>query len=262
MMHHDPREMLAARDYQRALDSMKQMDDTPAPTPLNAAMNGPKGSFEKRGKGKKGHLPPALHPFPKTEFVWAVQFQFFDNGPNPGSGKTEHALKLEVYMEPTVNLYKPHWVRAVPLHAPGIVAKWADEKLADGKLTADTAAVYHGAAAWCANQMKNPDMEWAKIGRIGDNRRRDVIYPGQLVLMSREISGPMTTIILAQNGDEAGMVQCERWVHDQHSTKGTGRRKAFGFYDPQKKYYWQKAIEESKYGDKSAKDIMGEWGMI
>jgi hypothetical protein len=170
-----------------------------------------------------------------------MQFQFFDNGENPGRGKSQHTMMLEVYCEGRLNLYRPYWKRVVQLISPKQVLTWAHEKLGEGYLTADQHTFYVQMHMVAERLTAEPDMAWVKMGHIED-RRSHVRYPAQFALVSRELSGPMQCHVVL-NGS---VISAERFLHDQRSEKGTGRRKAFGWYDPSGLYDLAKREEAMK----------------
>jgi hypothetical protein len=188
-------------------------------------------------KAPRGPLPPC----PRKDVIQAVQFQFFDNGPNPGKGNSEYTIALEVYCEGRLDLYRPYWKRVVRLMSPKQVMEWADKKQGEGYLTAEQHAEYRSVFEACEVVAQDPDMAWVKMGCIEDRSAR-IRYPGQLLMVTREVTGPMQ-IHVVLNGE---VISAERMLHDQRSTKGTGRRKAFGWWDPSNLYDIAKKEEAMK----------------
>jgi hypothetical protein len=212
---------------------------------LSGARSQPE-NMTRRPKGKKGQVPPAMKPCPAKDRIFVMQFQFFDNGPKPGSGNTQHTMMLEAYLEEEVNLRKPHWKRVVSLSEAADFCAWTDKALSAGQISATQHAEYASGLEVVAYQLEQEEVAWAKIGRIEDRRVRSTIYPGQFVIAWRTKAGPMECHVFT--GD--GMISCTCFIHDQHSRAGTGRRKAFGFYDPGNihlhKIAEQKAIAERR----------------
>ena len=207
----------------------------------------------RRAKGTKGQLPPALKPCPSYDFIRVLQLQFFDNGPNPGKGKSQHAIKIEAYLEDKFDLHQPHWKRTVNLTSPKLFLKWASKALADGILTAEQHAVYAEAADVCSTMQKADDVEWAKCGRIED-KKSHTHYPGQFIFAWRFKQGPMKCHVVV--GDD--MMVCDTFIHDHFSLPGSGRRKAFGFYDPNR-IYERKQEEERQLAEwRERNGITGE----
>jgi hypothetical protein len=183
----------------------------------------------------------ALPPCPRKEVIQAMQFQFFDNGLNHGRGRSQHTMALEVYCDGRLNLYRPYWKRAVQLLTPNLVRRWADKKLAAGEMTAEQHAEYAVVCDTCESLAQDPDMEFAKIGHIED-RRSKTRYIGQFIMVTREKAGPIQCHV-ALNGE---VISAERFLHDQRSKPGTGRRKAFGWWDPSGLYDLAKREEAMK----------------
>src|SRR3954463_10924588 len=154
--------------------------------------------LRKRPKGKKGQVPPPLKPLPNMDLIRVVQAQYFDNGPKPGSGKSQHTVTLEVYLEDKVDLLRPNWKRSVNLTTPDQMREWADEKHHEAKITAEDHAMYHETCEAADNHASDPEMQFALVGRIED-RRSHAIYPGQIVMLTRHMDGPTTCYIVDSN---------------------------------------------------------------
>jgi hypothetical protein len=214
-------------------------------------------NMTKRAKAGKGNKPAALKPCPNADLIWVCQFQFFDNGPNPGKGKTQHTIKLEVHLTEDIDLYKPHWVRSVALIEAEDFKAWANKALEQGRLTADQHANYVGMADAMIERRSYPDTLWAKCGRIED-KRAHADHPGQFIVCWREVGGPMQCHVVL--GSDA--ISCERFIHDQRSTPGTGRRKAFGFFDPQN-LHGEKIAEQIALAEgRPLNEVRAERGLI
>ena len=214
-------------------------------------------NMTRRARGKKGQKPPALKPCPSKDFIHVMQFQFFDNGPTPGKGKTRHTVKLEVYLEGKINLSKPHWNRTVALIEADEFRAWADRALIDKRLTPEQHSTYAGYSDAIAERAKWPETAWAKLGRIED-KRAHADYPGQFIMAWRDKNGPMQCHVVVEDGT----MSCERFIHDQLSTPGSGRRKAFGFYDPNRIYERQQAEAEALKSGRNLRDVLAERGFV
>ena len=216
-------------------------------------------NMTKRAKGQKGQKPPALKPCPSVDRIFVMQFQFFDNGPKPGKGKTRHTMMLEAYLEPKIELCNPHWKRSVALIEPTDFRAWADRALAEGRLPPEQHSIYVQCSEVIADRARHPETEWAKLGRIED-KRAHADYPGQFIMAYRDKDGPMGCHVIT----ETGTMSCERFIHDQRSKPGTGRRKAFGFYDPGKIYERQMAEAEAVTDDKieAFEEMVRPFGLI
>jgi len=180
---------------------------------------------------KNGRPRGPLPPCPRKDVIQVMQFQYYDNGAKPGRGKVQHTVTLEAYCEGRLNLHKPYWVRTVQLIDPKKVMAWADQKLAECYLTAEQHAFYIQMQEVADSLAEGPDVEFAKMGHIED-RTTKIRYPAQFVLMVRERGGPMQCHVVI-NGD---VISTETFIHDQHSVPGSGRRKAYAFYDPSDMY--------------------------
>lgn len=185
-----------------------------------------------------------------------MQFQWFDNGARPGRGKTQHTITLEAYLEPKIDLARPHWKRSVALIEASDFRAWADKALEAGRLTADQHQTYADAAELMQEVAERPDTLWAKCGRIED-KRSHTDYPGQFLFAWREIDGPMQCHVVL-NGDT---ISCERFQHDKYARPGTGRRKAYGFFDPGRIYERQKAEAEALESGRSLREVLEERGL-
>jgi hypothetical protein len=201
--------------------------------------------FHRKPAGKKkaksnGPLPPC----PKSQFIRVVQFQYFDNGPNCGKGKSRYTMTIEAYCEDKFNIYKPYWKRTASLLDPEQVKKWADDQMSEGKMAAADHYFYvtlHGAAEAL---MENATSEFVKIGYIED-RRSKIRYPGQVILVTKELDGPMKASLFTDGMNEDPACS-DPFVFDKFSKPGSGRRLFFGFYDPQGLYARTKAIAEKE----------------
>src|SRR4051794_13122502 len=116
--------------------------------------------LRKRLKGKKGQVPPPLKPLPNMDLIRVIQAQYFDNGLKPGSGKSQHTVTLEVYLEDKINLMRPNWKRSLNLTTPDKMRAWADKTLADGKIDAVDHDLYHQACAAADDRASDPEMQF------------------------------------------------------------------------------------------------------
>jgi hypothetical protein len=214
---------------------------------------------KKKSDESKGPLPAC----PKKDNIFVAQFQYFDNGEpkksdvdhvvnedgtiskkRAGAGRSRYTMNLEVYCEAKFNIYKPHWKRTVGLLDPEKVKKWSNEKLAEGKLTAEEHAFYAGLYDMTNNwfdNTENPD--WARIGYIED-RRSKVRYPGQAVLVTKVKDGPMDVFMFTE-GLTNNPIVADRMQFDRRSRPGSGRRLFYGFYDPFNMYDLSKEMAQT-----------------
>lgn len=126
-------------------------------------------SSSERKKDRK-NSKPWFTPFPPIDRVQAMRAQFFDNGPMPGKGKTQHTMKLRVYLDDgqPLNQRNPHWHRVVELIDPKKVVAWAEQEHAEGKLPEVGLDRYRDAANTATAWMRDePGALWAKMGHIG-----------------------------------------------------------------------------------------------
>lgn len=214
-------------------------------------------NMTKRAKGQKGKKPTALVRCPSVDRIFVMQFQFFDNGPTPGKGNTRHAIMLEAYLEAKIDLYKPHWKRTVALIEASDFQAWADRALVEERLTPEQHSIYRQASEAIADRTRQPETEWAKLGRIED-KRSHTDYPGQFIMAYQDKDGPIGCHVVT----ETGSMSCEQFFRDKRSKPGTGRRKAFGFYDPGQIYERQKAEAEALGSGRPLRDVMAERGLV
>lgn len=212
-----------------------------------------------RAKTGKGNKPAPLPPIPCLNDIFVVQFQFFDNGPKPGSGKTQYQFKIEAYMTRRYDLYKPDWSRVVPLISGQSMIEWAATAVADGRIPAELQAGYEQAGEWAIQQSADPDVDFAMVGRIED-RRSHTTYPGHIMMVRREKSGPMTVVLMkVQEGE---VIKCDRFIHDKYARPGAGRRKAFGFYDPLRLRENEKAEADAVASGRPIAEVKAERGLV
>lgn len=174
--------------------------------------------------------PQPLKPCPPIGVIQVMQFQFFDNG-KVKQGQSQHTMMLEAYCEGRLNLYKPYWKRTVQLADPKLTYRWAQRKLEAGEMSQEQFDVYETVYTSCVSIANSEDTEWVKLGRIG-SKRENISYIGQFIMVVREKAGPMECVVFL-DGD---CLKPDRFQHDLRSKPGTGRRKAFAFYDPSSLY--------------------------
>src|SRR5215212_3004728 len=196
----------------------------------------PRSALKKRAQAHEP-LPPCPHP----DHIKVVQFQFFDNGQNPGRGRTQHVLSLEVYCEDKFVITKPFWKRSVALLDPAKILAWADEKTLEGAMDQTEHAYYKMIFAACADLMQDEDTEWVRAGYIED-RRAKVRYPGQTVIVWKRSSGPLN-VILSVHGVALAP---DAMVFDKKARPGSGRRLFYGLHDPSGLYFRTKEIAEQE----------------
>lgn len=113
---------------------------------------------------------PWFTEFPPIERVQAMRAQFFDNGSTPGKGKTQHTMKLRVYLDDglPLNQRNPHWHQVIELIDPKKVVAWAEQEHAEGRLPEAGLDRYRDAANTATAWMRDePGALWAKMGHIG-----------------------------------------------------------------------------------------------
>jgi hypothetical protein len=186
-----------------------------------------------KASGPKGPLPP----LPRKDVIRVVQFQYFDNGPNPGSGKSRYAMTVEVYMQDRLTLLRPDWKRSVALLDPDQVKSWADGQVESGKLSAGDHEFYEALYRISEGLIEQDDVEWVKIGYIED-RRAKIRYPGQALLLSREMTGKFTAYLFSSAEE---YMETSSFQYDRNARPGSGRRLFYGFYDPAGMYAAMKA---------------------
>ena len=197
-----------------------------------------KFSKTRKPKALKGPLPA----LPRADVIACMQMQYFDNGPNPGSGKNQYTMVTEVYAGGHFNIMKPYWKRTVALLDPEQVRMWADAKLMSGGLTADQHAQYVIAYDAAELFMEANDALWAKLGYFED-RRAHLRYPGQVMLATRVVDGPMHAHVF---DGEGGIMSSNAFQFDKFWRPGTSRRLFYGWYDPLEIYAKDKARKESE----------------
>lgn len=145
---------------------------SPIPTPLDAdAIQFLPSAVVPRAAGKKPKKDgkPWFTRFPPIGRLRAMRAQFFDNGPNPGKGNTQHTVKLRVYLDDgmPLNQRNPHWHRIIELIEPKKVVAWAEQEHTAGRLSEDGLIRYREAAAVAATWMHDePGALWTKMGHI------------------------------------------------------------------------------------------------
>ncbi|AWN35419.1 hypothetical protein DK427_06495 [Methylobacterium radiodurans] len=169
--------------------------------------------------------------------IQVMQFQFFENG-KVKQGQSQHTMMLEAYCEGRLNLFNPYWKRTVQLAESKLTYRWAQRKLEAGEMTAEQFAEYEAAHETCTAIAVCEDTEWVKVGRIG-SKRENISYIGQFIIVRRQKAGPMECVVFL-DGESFGP---DRFQHDLRSKPGTGRRKAYAFYDPSGLYEAMKREE-------------------
>jgi hypothetical protein len=192
-------------------------------------------SFRKKSKPD----PDELKPFPAIGVINAIQFQLFDNGENPGRGRSQHQVKIEVYCDGRLDLLDPHWVRVVPLLDEKVFMKWVDSAWADDRITKEQHETYKSAHEIITAHSIDEDVEFAKLGHIG-NKRKNEYYNGQFVAMTKYKNGGMWIFVFRDNEN----IHADSFIFDQNWVRGGPRRKFFGFYDPWGFYERAKAEKE------------------
>jgi hypothetical protein len=187
-----------------------------------------KSTYNKKSAKEKAPLPRC----PRIESINVVQFQLHDNGPKPGSGRTQHTMKVEVYCEGRLNLYKPFWARSVGLTAPANILAWAEKAHEEGKVTAEMLELYQTAHDTAVGFMENEDAEWAKMGHIGSRRDGHAIYENQFLLVTKKKGGKIQCLMAI----DGNALFTDSFLYDKQWRPGGKRRKFFGFYDPSKMY--------------------------
>ncbi|MBM1169615.1 hypothetical protein [Microvirga arabica] len=175
---------------------------------------------------------PVLTRCPSREVIQCAQFQLFDNGPNPGKGKSQHNLKIEIYTGGRLDLFRPYWARTVPLIAPKKVLDWADKELATARMDEETHGDYARAYNVAVGYADLDTTEFAKMGHIGAKSENNLRYSGQFVLMVKTKNGPIECVVYA----DGEMFGTDVFLYDKFWRLGGKRRKFFGFYDPNKMY--------------------------
>jgi hypothetical protein len=182
----------------------------------------------KKGK-KESSNKPWFTKFPPIERVRAMRAQFFDNGPNPGKGNTQHTLKLRVYLDDgmPLNQREPHWHRVVELIEPKKVVDWATAEHAKGKLTDDDLARYRAVAddlrTWKEDEA---DASWIKMGHIGSPPGNHYFHR-QFMAVRCWASGGMDAVLYLEDGE----IEIERFYANKRSRKSNAP-KLHGLYDP------------------------------
>ncbi|MBS3652597.1 hypothetical protein KEU06_28890 [Pseudaminobacter sp. 19-2017] len=200
-------------------------NSTSDPHVTSASAKAPK----KAKKTSKGSNQPWYTKFPPIERVRAMRAQFFDNGPNPGKGNTQHTLKLRVYLDDglPLNQREPHWHRVVELIEPKKVVAWAVAEHDGGRLAEDDLARYRAVAddlrAW---KEEEPDSEWAKMGHIGSPPGNHYFH-NQFVAVRCGASGEMDAVFHLEDGQ----IEIDRFYANKRSRKANAP-KLHGLYDP------------------------------
>lgn len=189
----------------------------------------PKAAKAAKKTRKGSNNQPWFTKFPPIERVRAMRAQFFDNGPNPGKGNTQHTLKLRVYLDHglPLNQREPDWHRVVELIDPKKVVAWAVAEHAEGKLTEDDLARYRAVAddlrAW---KEEEPDGAWAKMGHIGSPPGNHYFH-NQFVAVRCGTSGEMDAVLHLEDGE----IEIDRFYANKRSRKANAP-KLHGLYDP------------------------------
>ncbi|AWM86788.1 hypothetical protein [Microvirga sp. 17 mud 1-3] len=177
---------------------------------------------------------------PRLEVIQCAQFQLFDNGPNPGKGKSQHNLKIEIYAGGRLDLFRPYWARTVPLIAPKKVMEWANEERATGGMNDETHGYYVRTFEIATDYAQEDNIEFAKMGHIGAKSENNLRYAGQFVLVVKEKNGPIQCVVYA----DGEMFGTEVFLYDKFWRPGGKRRKFFGLYDPNNMYARMKQEQE------------------
>jgi hypothetical protein len=164
---------------------------------------------------------------PRADIINVVQFQFFDNGENPGRGLSRHVVKLEVHCENRYVPSKPYWKRSVSMLEPKKFFEWIDSQVFDEVVTKQYAVVKQ----FVEVELADEDVEWIKLGHVEDTRLRDR-YPGQFVGAMKLESGPLRCWL--QLGDDP--MPADAMFFNKAWRKGSKARLFAGTYDPQGMY--------------------------
>jgi hypothetical protein len=191
-------------------------------------------------KKKTGAPKAPLPPCPRAEVINVVQYQLYDNGSNPGRGKSQHRMTIEVYCEGRLDLYKPYWKRTTSLLDPKTFMAWVDKTYKSGGMSAAQYQKYKDAADTAIEIMKGGGVEFAKLGHIGSNDGGKTYFVGQFVL-AMKLDGAVLGVQMFMGDD---MIETASFLYDQEWRPGGKRRKFFGFYDPAGYYAAMKAERE------------------
>lgn len=182
---------------------------------------------------KKTSAPKApLTPCPRAGVINVVQYQLYDNGPNPGRGKSQHRMTIEVYCDGRLDLHKPYWKRTTSLLEPPVFMGWVNKTFGAGGMTAEQYAVYKTASDLAVEAMNTGTFEFCKLGHIGSNEDGKTYYVGQFILVMKALGGGLG--VMQYIGDD--ILEASSFLYDQTWFPGTKRRKFFGFYDPADMY--------------------------
>jgi len=216
-------------DLEQWLDEFVSEGDTATITSDIHVATEPKTAKAAKKSRKGSNNQPWFTKFPPIERVRAMRAQFFDNGPNPGKGNTQHTLKLRVYLDNglPLNQREPDWHRVVELIDPKKVVAWAVAEHAEGRLTEDDLARYRAVAddlrAW---KEEEPDGAWAKMGHIGSPPGNHYFH-NQFVAVRCGTSGEMDAVLYLEDGE----IEIDRFYANKRSRKANAP-KLHGLYDP------------------------------
>jgi hypothetical protein len=206
-------------DYIEGVSSASSAPATTSPVATKKAKK------TKKGSGNK----PWFTKFPPIDRMMAMRIQFFDNGPNPGKGHTEHTLKFRVYLDDgqPLDQYKPHWHRVIELIEPKKVVAWADAEHVAGKLTDENLARYRAAAddllSW---KQEDPDAAWAKMGHISSPPGNHYFH-NQFVTVRCTNAGEIDAFLYLEDG----VIEIDQFYANKKSSKPNAPKR-HALYDP------------------------------
>jgi hypothetical protein len=184
-------------------------------------------TYKSKVKSKRTPLPR----MPQAESISVIQFQLFDNGENPGKGRSQWVASLEVYGQGRLDLLDPYWKRAVSLIDPAKVMAWADKARDEGRMTDAIHQTYVDAQAIAAEFASSDVCDWVRMGHIG-SKADHIYYEGQFILVMKQIDGPIGCVVFI----DGEPLTTNSFLFDKKWRPGGSRRKFFGFYDPHGAY--------------------------
>ena len=139
---------------------------------------------------------PWCPAFPSFDDIAAIRLQLFDNGTKPGKGRSQHVLKMRVYLDPTsaIDQTAPDWERCIQLIAPKKVVEWAGAEYHGGRVPEAVLERYAEAYAAGKSWSASADADWAKMGHISSQPGTQY-YPGQFVCVRRTQDGELSASI-------------------------------------------------------------------
>lgn len=154
---------------------------------------------------------------------------FFDNGPKPGKGKSQHVLKVRAYLvgkpEP-LDQSDYDWERCIQLIKPKKVIDWAKAEHAQGAISEEVFQRYVAAARSCNDWETQANALWVKMGHMA-SKPGTVYFHDQFVAVRCSLNGSLSATLYL-DGD---VVEIKKF-HPNTAARRINAPPLHALYDP------------------------------